>query len=51
MATKRKKNELFFVKEMPDDYIDYSQLKPISRREFERRLKASKKSVKPKKAA
>jgi hypothetical protein len=51
MATKRK-NEIFFVKETPDNYvIDYSQLKPISKREFERRLKASKKSGKPKKAA
>jgi hypothetical protein len=51
MATKRK-NEIFFVKETPDSYIiDYSQLKPISRREFERRLKASKKGTKTKKVA
>jgi hypothetical protein len=51
MATKRKKQEIFFVKEMPDDYIDWSQTKPITKRELERRRLASKKTGKTKKAA
>ncbi len=51
MATKHKKNELFFVKEMADDYIDWSRTKPISKRELERRRLASKKTGKTKKAA
>ncbi len=52
MTTKRKKNEIFFVRETPDSYvIDWDQTKPISKREMERRRVASKKTGKTKKAA
>ncbi|MFI5205592.1 MAG: hypothetical protein ACHQVK_01505 [Candidatus Paceibacterales bacterium] len=51
MAAKSKKNEIFFVRETPDSYIiNWSQTKPISKREMERRLKESKKTAKTKKA-
>jgi hypothetical protein len=51
MATKHKKKELVFVREMREDYIDWKQTKPVSKPELERRRLTSKKSNRAKKAA
>jgi hypothetical protein len=52
MKTKPKKNELFFVKEMPDNYeIDFKNSREVSEKEFQQLLKDSKKKSSIKKAS